>query len=126
MEMCFIPEMQIGRMEAVLFVVVEMLMSIVQGYESNAGIANYYQGSLFELEKSGALVEMEDEINSLTAENIRRVAEQIFEKAPPIVFHNTPTMTYTQLGVGLGVFGLVLLALLIRRVLRYRKTRQGS
>jgi predicted Zn-dependent peptidase len=99
----------------------KLLMSIVQGYESNAGIANYYQGSLFEFEKSGALVKMEDEINSLTAENIRRVAEQIFEKAPPIVFHNTPTMTYTQLGIGLGLFGLVLLTLVIRRVLRYRK-----
>jgi len=99
----------------------KLLMSIVQGYESNAGIADYYLGSLFELETSGALVRMEDEINSLTAEDIQRVAGQIFNKAPPIVFHNTPTMTYTQLGVVLGVFGLMLLTLVVRRILRYRK-----
>ena len=98
-------------------------MAIVQGYESNAGMADYYLASLFELEKSGSLVRMEDEINNLTAADVQRVAGEIFEKAPAIVFHNTPTMTYTQLAVGLGIFGLVLIIFVVRRVLRYRRSR---
>jgi predicted Zn-dependent peptidase len=98
----------------------KLLMAIVQGYESNAGIADYYLGSLFELERYGTLVRMEDEINELTAADIQRVAVQIFSKASPIEFHNTPTMTYSQLGFGLGILGLVLTVLLVRRFLRYR------
>ena len=51
----------------------------------------------------------------------QRVAVQIFAKAAPIEFHNTPTMTYTQLGLGLGIFGLVLTVLVAGRFLRYRR-----
>ena len=101
----------------------KLLMSIVQGYESNAGIAEYYTASLHELEKSGELVRMEDEISSLTAADIQQVAAGIFEKTPAIVFHNKPTMTYTQLAIGLGMFGLILVIFVARRVIRYRQNR---
>ncbi len=101
----------------------KLLMSIVQGYESNAGIADYYTASLHELEKSGDLVRMEEEVGSLTAAVIQRVAAGIFEKSPAIVFHNKPTMTYTQLAIGLGVFGLILVIFVVRRVIRFRHKR---
>jgi len=101
----------------------KLLMAIVQGYESNAGMADYYLASLFELEKSGSLVRMEDEINNLTAADIHRVAREIFNEAPAIVFHDTPTMTYTQLAAGLGIFGLVLVTFVVRRILRFRRFR---
>jgi predicted Zn-dependent peptidase len=95
----------------------KLLMSIVQGYESNTEIADYYANSLHELEKFGSLIREEDEINALTAAEVQRVAKEIFGKSPPIVYHNTPTMTYTQLGIALGILGLVLLYFLTRRLL---------
>ena len=99
----------------------KLLMSVVQGYESNAGMADYYTGSLHELEKYGALIREEEEINALSVADVQRVSTDVFGKAPAIVFHNTPTMTHTQLGVALGIIGLVLLWFLGRRFLQHRR-----
>jgi predicted Zn-dependent peptidase len=99
----------------------KLLMSIVQGYESNTEIADYYADSFHELEIFGSLVREEDEINAVTVEEVQRVAKEIFGKTPPIVYHNTPTMTYAQLGIALGILGLGLLYFLTRRLLRARK-----
>jgi zinc protease len=106
--------------EQLSFMKDKLLMSIVQGYESNTEMADYYADSLHELEKFGSLIREEDEINGLTAAEVQRVAKEIFGKTPPIVFHNTPTMTYTQLGIALGILCLVLLFFLMRRLLRAR------
>jgi predicted Zn-dependent peptidase len=98
----------------------KLLMSIAQGFESNSGMADYYTASLHEIEKHGALVREEDEINALTAEDIQRVARSIFAERPPIVFHDRPTITYTQLAAGLGILSLVIVFFAFRYLSRRR------
>ncbi|MBT8333688.1 MAG: insulinase family protein [Deltaproteobacteria bacterium] len=83
-----------------------LLSTIAQGYESNREIADFYVESLHEIQKFGDLTRREEKINALSVSDIQRVASQIFAKAPPIVFRDTPTLTYTQLIVLLGVFAL--------------------
>ncbi len=83
-----------------------LLTTISQGYESNREIADFYVESLHEIQKFGDLTRREEKINALSASDIQRVAKQIFAKAPPIVFRDTPTLTYTQLIVFLCVFAL--------------------
>lgn len=99
----------------------KLLMSIAQGFESNSGIADYYTASLHEIEKYGALVREEDEIHALTSGDIQRVAGSIFGERPPIIFHDRPTMTYTQLATGLGIF-VLLIAFLAFRYFSRKKT----
>jgi predicted Zn-dependent peptidase len=98
----------------------KLLMSIAQGYESNSGMADYYTASLHEIKKQGALVREEDEINALTSTDIQRVAKEIFSERPPIVFHDRPTVTYTQLAAGLGLFILLIGFLVFRYISRNR------
>lgn len=103
----------------------KLLMSIAQGYESNSAMADYYAASLHELEKSGALVREEEGIHALTSEDIQRVARNIFAERPPIVFQDVPTITYTQLGVGLGCFILLFGYLAFRYISRVRARHAG-
>lgn len=110
--------------EALTLVKSKLLMSIAQGYESNSGMADYYTASLHEIEIRGALVREEEEINALTSEDIQRVAGSIFTNRPPIVFHDKPTMTYTQLAVGLGLFALLIVFVVYRYISRNRKLRK--
>lgn len=99
----------------------KLLLSIVLGYESNSGMAGYYSGSLFEFSKYGALVREEDKIKALTPVDIQRVATQYFGKVPRVVFYNTPTMTYKQLAVLLGIIFMVLVYFILRHFHRFRE-----
>jgi predicted Zn-dependent peptidase len=94
--------------EALALVKNKLLMSIARGFETNSGMADYYTGSLYEIEKYGALVREEEEINALTSEDIQRVAAAIFADRPPVIFRDEPTMTYTQLGLVLGSLALLI------------------
>jgi predicted Zn-dependent peptidase len=96
----------------------KLLLSIVQGYESNADVADFYEASLHELEKYGALVREEEKINALSAEDIHRVAIQIFEESSPVVFYDKPTITYTQLAAVIGIFMLSVGYMVVRRIRR--------
>ncbi len=98
----------------------KLLMLIAQGYESNSEMADYYTASLHEIEKQGALVREEEEINALTSTDIQRVAKEIFSERPPIVFHDRPTITYTQLAVSLVLLGLLIVYFAIRYISRNR------
>ena len=98
----------------------KLMMSIAKGFESNAGMADYYTASLHEIETRGALVKEEDEINALTPADIQRVARSIFADRPAIVFQDRPTITYTQLGVGFGALALLVLFIAFRYLSRKR------
>ena len=104
----------------------KLLMSIAKGYESNSGIADYYSASLHEIEEQGALVREEEEINTLTSTDIQRVAREIFADKPPVIFHDKPSLTYTQLAVVLGLFALVLVYFAYRYFSRVRALRTPS
>ena len=102
----------------------KLLMSIVKGYESNAGIADYYTDSMFEIENTGALIRMEDKIHKLTAADIQRVAQKYLGYQPRIVFQNIPTMTYKQLAL-YSVIVLLIPVYFIARHFRRISSREG-
>jgi len=106
--------------EALALVKSKLLMSIARGFESNSGIADYYQVSLHEIEKHGALVREEEAIEALTSADIQRVARNIFAERPPVIFHDRPSITYTQLAMVLGFFTLVLVYFAYRYLSRAR------
>ncbi len=106
--------------EALALVKNKLLMSIAQGFESNSKMADYYSASLHEIEKLGALVREEEEINALTSADVQRVARNIFAGRPPVVFHDKPTVTYVQLGVFLSLLILVAVYFFIRFIFRSR------
>ena len=112
--------------EELALVKMKLLMSIAKGYESNSGIADYYSASLHEIEKHGALVREEEEINALTSTDVQRVAREIFADKPPVIFHDKPSLTYTQLAVVLGLFALVLVYFVYRYFSRVRALRTPS
>ena len=109
--------------EALSLVKSKLLMSIALGYESNSAMADYYTASLHEIETHGALVREEEEINALTPADIQRVARNIFAESPPVVFHDKPTITYVQLGIGLGFLALVLMYFVFRYLSQVRNRR---
>ncbi len=99
----------------------KLLMTIVQGYESNSGTADYYVSSLRELQKNGFLTKEEEKIKALSIAEIQRVANKYLGSTPRLVFHNSPTMTYTQLGMTLGIILLVIIIFIIRYIYGHRK-----
>jgi predicted Zn-dependent peptidase len=106
--------------EALALVKSKLLMSIARGFESNSAIADYYQVSLHEIEAQGALVREEEAIAALTAADIQRVARNIFAEGPPVIFHDRPSITYTQLAMALGFFTLVFVYFAYRYLSRGR------
>lgn len=108
--------------EALALVKSKLLMSIARGFESNSGMADYYTASFYEIEKYGALIREEDRIDALTAEDIQRVANAIFAEKPPIIFHDKPTFTYTQLAFLIGVF-VLLVSLVVFKYFKGKRAR---
>ena len=84
-------------------------------------MADYYVASLYEIEKYGALIKEEEAISALTSEGIQQVAQDIFANKPPVVFHNKPTITYTEFGIVLGLLILLIGYWVFRYISRKRK-----
>jgi len=102
-----------------------ILLDRVQGVESNGDVAAYYVRSRFQLEKTGKLTSHEDSIARVTPEDVQRVANKYLRADRQIILWSTPTLTWTQFVVGLGIFLVVIpgtgIYLLRRFVLRGRK-----
>jgi len=81
-----------------------ILIGRVQGFESNSDIAVYYVTSRFQLEKTGKLTSHEDSIARVTPEDVQRVANKYLRADRQIILWSTPTLTWTQFVVGLGIF----------------------
>jgi predicted Zn-dependent peptidase len=88
----------------------KLLLRMVQGYESNSELADYYADSVFEYEAGGGLVDRESHIEQVTAEDLHRVARQYLSPDRAVVYREVPTLTYSRFYTGLLVLVLVLAA----------------
>jgi predicted Zn-dependent peptidase len=80
-----------------------ILLERVQGYESNRDLAVYYVASRFQLRTTGKLTSHEDAIAGVTVDEVQRAAQKYLGADHRITFVTTPTLTYNQFFVGLGL-----------------------
>jgi predicted Zn-dependent peptidase len=95
---------------------------MVQGYESNSELADYYADSVFEYETGGSLVDQEARIEQVTAADLHRVATQYLPLDRAVVFREAPALTYSEFYLGLVLLVFVLVAVLA--VVLHRRLRR--
>ena len=100
----------------------KLLLRMVQGYESNSELADYYADSVFEYETGGSLVDQEARIEQVTAADLHRVATQYLPLDRAVVFREAPALTYSQFYLGLVLLVFVLVAVLA--VVLHRRLRR--
>jgi predicted Zn-dependent peptidase len=102
----------------------KILLQWVQGYETNAGFANYYAAHLSEIDQNGAFRNYEDQIDGVTADDVQRVIARYLGKDNSVVIRSVPTISYTLffmvLGAAAAVIALVIL-LKMRRLTKRKK-----
>ena len=100
----------------------KILLQMVQGYESNSELADYYAHSVSEYETSGGLVDHEARVEQVTADDLHRVATQYLSLDRAVVFREAPALSYSRFYTAMALLVLVVLAA-ISTVLyrRYRK-----
>ncbi len=102
----------------------KVLLQMVQEYESNSELADYYASSVFEYETNGELVDQEARIEQVTAADVSRVARQYLALDRTIIIREVPTLTYTQFYTGLLLLALIAIGaitLLLYRRAFYRR-----
>ncbi len=80
-----------------------ILLARVQGYESNAEMADYYVNNLHELKTNGKLTDKESAIEKVTSKDIQRVVNKYLGRRRGVISLSTPTLTYTQFYIALGL-----------------------
>lgn len=80
-----------------------ILLSQAQGYESNGDLADYYISNLYELKARGKLSDREALLERVTPEDLQRVAAKYFVTEREVIVWSTPTLTFTQFYIGLGL-----------------------
>jgi predicted Zn-dependent peptidase len=101
-----------------------ILLQWVQGYETNAAIADFYVSVLHRLNKAGRFGNYEQEIERVTPAALARVAKTYLRKERQVEIRGVPTLSYTWFYFGLGavaVTALFIFYLMVRNVSR-RKT----
>jgi predicted Zn-dependent peptidase len=103
----------------------KILLSWVQGFESNSDIADYYVSKHHELKLHGALIDHEDGIEHVSMDDIKRVSSRYFVDDNSVTIKDAPTLSYTQFYVLTGfilIIGVYILWHVIHR-LRHRKNK---
>ena len=85
----------------------KLLLQMVQGVESNSKLANHYANSVFEYETNGGLVDEEARVESVTVDDLHRVATKYLPLNRAIVVHEVPTLTHTQFYTALALLVFV-------------------
>lgn len=103
----------------------KILLSWVQGFESNSDIANYYVSRHYEFKMYGALIDHEDGIEHVSMDDIKKVAKLYFDDDNSATIKYAPALSYTQLYVLIVVISFVILSILwwiVRRIrIKYGK-----
>ena len=98
----------------------KLLLQMVQGYESNSELADFYVATVFQYGTNGGLVDQEARIEQVTVADLRRVARRYLSLDRAVVFRELPTLTYSQFYTGLVVIivmiGVILVLVVHRRV----------
>ena len=119
-----------GRIESDHLKVVKerILWELAQSYESNSSMAAFYISSLSQLKTHGKLTNHEASIAKVTPEDIQRVANQYLRNDSRVIVRSTPTLTFTQFYIGLGVFAVAIPGTgfyFVRRFIKRRRERNG-
>jgi predicted Zn-dependent peptidase len=105
----------------------KILLSWVQGFESNSDIADYYVSNHHELKMYGTLIDHESKIEKVTLEDVQKVAARYLVDRQSVIIREQPTLTYTQFYVLIGF--LVILGIFtvwrVARKVRHRSERLG-
>ena len=91
-----------------------ILLSWVQGFESNSDIADYYLSKHHELTRYGRLINHEEKLERITPDDVKAVARLYFDDSTSVIIKDTPTFSDTQL------FALVSLLILAALFIMYR------
>jgi zinc protease len=101
-----------------------ILEELARSYDSNSSVASYYISNMAHLKASGKLIDHESLLASVTSEDIQRVANKYLGNDSRVTVRSTPTMTYTQFYIGLGVLAVTVPGagfVLIRRFIKRRR-----
>lgn len=98
----------------------KILLSWVQGYESNSDIADYYVSRHHELRQHGALINHEDRVERVTSNDIQTVAARYFVDQQSVIIKHRPQISYRQLYILTGGI-LLIVALFVWRVYRRKR-----
>ena len=102
----------------------KLLLRMVQGYESNGELADYYADSVFEYKTGGGLVDQEARIEAVTAADLHRIATQYLSPDLAVEFREVPTLTYADFYMALVLLAILAVAVLAA-ILHRRLRRQG-
>lgn len=103
----------------------KILLQWVQGYETNADIADFYVSVLHRLNKQGRFRNYEREIEQVTPAAVARVAKAYLRKDRQVEIRAVPTLSYTWFYFMLGAAALALvfvIYLAVRKVSRTNET----
>src|SRR5262249_61119623 len=103
-----------------------ILWELARSYESNSSVAGFYASNLRRLKTNGKLTNDEASIAKVTPEDIRRVANKYLRNDSRVIVRSTPTLTFTQFYIGLGVFTLAVPGTGLYFVTRFIKRRRSQ
>jgi zinc protease len=105
-----------------------LLVQRVFGFESNSSIAAYYTQNLQQLTPRERRASQQNGVASLAPEDLQRVANKYLRNDARVIIRSTPTLTFTQFYIGLGVFAVTIPGAgfyLVRRFLKRPRIRGG-
>jgi predicted Zn-dependent peptidase len=101
----------------------KILLSWVQGFESNADIADYYVSKHHEFTKYGSLIDHEEKIEHVMIDDVRDVASKYFAEGNSAIIKRRPQFSYTQFYT-LTAMVLFMAAFVVWRLIR--RIRRGK